>query len=80
MKIKPTQIYSWDSEPVDERPSEFMSTGYSHQSGFYPQTEARPRRRASTGLFGFKSLLLIAFAVIALGAFVIHRLLPLLRA
>lgn len=79
MKIKPTQIYDWDSEPVDERPSEFMSTGYSQLSGFYPQTEAPLRRRAATRLFGFKSLLLIAFAVIGLGAFAIDKLMPLLR-
>ncbi len=79
MKIKPTQIYGWDSEPVDERPSEFMSTGYSQLSGFYPQTEAPLRRRAKTSLFGFKSLLLAALAVIGLGAFAIDKLLPLLR-
>jgi hypothetical protein len=79
MKIKPTQIYGWDSEPVDERPSEFMSTGYSHLSGFYPQTEAPPRR-TKPSLFGFKSLVLAALAVIGLGAYAIDKLLPLLHA
>ncbi len=79
MKIKPTQIYDWNSEPVDERPSEFMSTGYSHLSGFHPQIDAPLRRRATTGSFGFKGLLLIAFAVIGLGAFAIDKLVPLLR-
>lgn len=80
MKIKPTQIYSWDSEPVDERPSEFMSTGYSQLSGFYPQAEVPLRRRARPSLFGFKSVLLIAIGLIGLGAFAIDTLLPLLRA
>lgn len=80
MKIKPTQIYGWDSEPVDERPSEFMATGYSHLSGFHPQTEAPLQRRASARIFGLKTVLLVAFAVIGLGAIAIDRLLPLLRA
>lgn len=80
MKIKPTQIYDWDSEPVDERPSEFSSTGYSHSSSFYPHSTPRLRRHAGTGLFGFKIVLLIAIAVIGFGAFAIDRLLPLLRA
>ncbi len=79
MKIKPTQIYDWASEPVDERPSEFMSTGYSHLSGFYPQTEAPLRRRAKSSRFGFKSVLLGVLAVIGMGALAIDKLMPLLR-
>lgn len=79
MKIKPTHIYDWDSEPVDERPSEFLSTGYSNLSGFYPLTDAPPQRRAKTSVFGLKSLLLIALAVIGLGALAIDKVLPLLH-
>ena len=80
MKIKPTQIYGWDSEPVDERPSEFMSTGHSQLSGFHAQTDSRPQPRAKTTTIGFKSLLLIALTVVGLGAAALATLIPLLRA
>lgn len=79
MKIKQTQIYGWDEEPVDERPSEFSSTtGYSVLSGYHPMNQPMSSRRAPSR-FGFKTLLASCVAVLALGAFALIKLAPLLR-
>lgn len=78
MKIKPTQIYDWDIEPVDERPSEFMnSASWSSASGFH----ATPRvlRRPASPRFGFTGLLGAALALLALGAVALAKIAPLLR-
>lgn len=51
-RYKDTQVFDWESEPHDERPSEFaQSTGYQLHSGFYvaPVTSSR-RRRGGSGL------------------------------
>lgn len=79
---KQTHVFGWEEEPVDERPSEFMaSTGYSVLSGYHPidepmraQVAPRPRSR-----FGFKTLLLACVVVLALGAYALAKLAPLLR-
>lgn len=49
---KDTQVYDWDAEPKDERPSEFIpSTGFSSLSGYYamPPDARVYRRRGSRG-------------------------------
>jgi len=80
MKIKSTHIYDWDSEPVDERPSEFMSSsGYSSVTGFY-STASSARQAPRRAGFGFGAVLLVALAVLALGAFVLARISTLLHA
>ncbi len=80
MKIKPikrSQIYDWDTEPVDERPSEFMnSTTWAASSSFRPAVSV-PRRVASR--FGFAGVLIVALTLLALGAFAIAKIIPLLR-
>lgn len=80
MKIKSSQIYGWDEEPVDERPSEFSSTtGYSVLSGYHPMNDpVRARHKAPR--FGFKTMLLFCVIVLALGSYVLVKLAPLLRA
>lgn len=46
--FKPSQVYDWEVEPHDERPSEFaQSTGYRVHSGFYVAPVATARRRSS---------------------------------
>ncbi|MFT3955507.1 MAG: hypothetical protein QM722_14275 [Piscinibacter sp.] len=49
--FKDTQVYDWETEPKDERPSEFApsTTGYSLHSGFYvaPVVSARRSRRGA---------------------------------
>ena len=78
MKIKPSQLYDWDTEPVDERPSEFMSsTSWSSLSGFHvaPPVVQRP----APPRFGFTRLLIAALLLLALGALAIAKIAPLLR-
>lgn len=53
--------FGWEEEPSDERPSEFMSTGYSVLSGYHVPRDltARYAYRERSG-FGFKGIV-IAF-------------------
>ena len=46
--FKPSQVYDWEVEPHDERPSEFaQSTGYRVHSGFYVAPVLTARRRSN---------------------------------
>jgi hypothetical protein len=50
--FKDSQVYGWDAEPKDERPSEFVpSTGYSVLSGYYamPDSGMHPARQRRSG-------------------------------
>lgn len=79
MTVKPSHIYGWDEEPVDERPSEFSSsTGYSVLSGYHPMPDP-PRRRQACSRIGFKTLLFFCAVVLMLGFFALIKLAPLLR-
>ena len=79
MKIKPTQIYDWDAEPVDERPSEFtVYSDFSAASGFHMASKSTKRSWAQPR-FGFALLLVAALGVLALGALGIAKLVPMLR-
>lgn len=78
--FKQSQIYGWESEPADERPSEFMhSTGHAALSGYADPAVARLAARRSSGRFGAKSLLAFSVAVLALGGYGLLRLAPLLH-
>ena len=77
--FKESQLYSWDAEPVDERPSEFMhSTGYATLSGYHSNfdTSRRTVRRPRSGLIG---MLVFALVVIAVGGWAIVKFAPMLR-
>jgi hypothetical protein len=76
--IKQTQIYGWDEEPVDERPSEFQSTGYSGLSGYHSAHDLR-RTSHRRSRFGFKSLIAFCGVILALGVWALITLAPLLR-
>ena len=68
-----THVFEWDDEPVDERPSEFVqSTSYGSLSGYHTQTLA-PIRTRPQSLFGVKSLIAACVVILALAAFVLHR-------
>jgi hypothetical protein len=74
-----SQLYDWDLEPVDERPSEFMeSTGYAILSGYHPMNDPARRERPSRGV-GIKTMLLFCVVVIALGGFALVKMAALLR-
>lgn len=67
--FKQTQVFGWETEPKDERPSEFVpSTGFSSLSGYYAMPDrlghpAPPRRKARMG-----TGLVAAIFVVAIGA------------
>jgi hypothetical protein len=76
--FKESQIYGWDSEPVDERPSEFMASGgYSVLSSDRRLDAAISQRRARSRVRfgGFIAFLVALFAV---GIYAVVALLPLL--
>lgn len=53
-QVKSTQVFGWEAEPTDERPSEFIpSTGFSSLSGYYampPSKNFRPRTSTRSAL------------------------------
>jgi len=78
--FKESQLYNWDTEPVDERPSEFMhSTGYAALSGYHSNFDARPRTPRRSGHSGLIAVLVFALIVIAVGGWAIVKFAPLLR-
>lgn len=78
--FKDTQVFGWDAEPKDERPSEFVpSTGYSALSGYYSMPEVRhhrPHRRGS----GVNRVLVAGLVVVALGTAALIGFLHMIRA
>ena len=80
--FKPSQVFGWDNEPIDERPSEFVqSTGYSALSGYHAMPEpnglAERRRQRQRGT---TTLLLICALVLAAGTAAMFGLVHLLDA
>ena len=76
--FKDTQIFDWESEPHDERPSEFaQSTGYSVLSGYHVMPD-RPMRPQGKG--GINLVVVIGAIVLALGAAAMYGFVHLLRA
>ena len=78
--FKASQVYNWDTEPVDERPSEFMhSTGYAALSGYHSNFDA-PVRASQRGSFsGVIVVLVFAVIVVAIGGWAIVKFAPMLR-
>ena len=77
--IKPTQIFKWEDEPAEERPSEFRSTStHATLSGYHPLNDPLRARHAAPRV-GFKSLLAVCGVLLALGAYALSRLAPLLH-
>lgn len=77
--FKPSQLFGWESEPVDERPSEFMSTGYSSLSGYHGISDAPRLRTRSSSRFGFKSMLVFGTLMIVAGGYALLKIAPFLH-
>ncbi len=76
-RYKDTQVFDWQVEPHDERPSAFsQTTGYSLLSGYHvePVRETRQRQRSVA------PVLVAAGLVVALGAGAMVGLVRLLHA
>jgi hypothetical protein len=79
-QFKQSQLYGWDNEPVDERPSEFMpSTGYATLSGYHSALDARRTRRHRGSRAGIAAVLVFALLAIVAGGWAIVKFAPLLR-
>ena len=83
LAFKDTQFFDWDTEPKEERPSEFHSTGFSTASGYYHSlgdatVAPRPRRSRSDG--GHAPLIIGLLTVIAVGTVAVYWLAHWLRA
>ena len=79
LAFKTTQIFDWETEPKEERPSGFESTGFATASGYYPSLDPvdAARRRSGPkggGLLLFLGLIL-AIAAGTVGLFWLPRLL-----
>ena len=82
LQFKESQLYDWESEPVDERPSEFMpSTGYATLSSGYHSAIGRQTRRASRSgrHFGLAGMLAFVLLIIAAGGWAIVTFVPMLH-
>ena len=80
--FKASQLYNWDTEPVDERPSEFMhSTGYATLSGYHSSFDTRARTSSSqrSNYSGLIVVLVFAVIVVAVGGWAIVKFAPMLR-
>jgi len=83
LAFKETQFFDWDTEPKEERPSEFQPTGFSTASGYYHalgDSAAAPRLRRSSRPNGNTTLIIGLLAVIAAGTVAVHWLAQWLRA
>jgi len=77
--FKESQVFHWDSEPADERRSEFMhSTGYATLSDYH-SSDTRRLARQRSGRFGLTRLFVFALVFIALGGWAIVNIVPMLR-
>lgn len=76
--FKDTQVYDWEIEPKDERPSEFApsTTGYGLHSGFYVAPVVASRRTRRGGAF---TVWLLASGVLGAGVFGLFGLVRVLK-
>ena len=78
--FKESQLYHWDSEPVDERPSEFMQSGYAAPlSGYHSNFSTARRAPARRSYSGLISVLVFALAAVAAGGWAIVHFAPMLH-
>ena len=63
--FKASQVFTWDSEPSDERPSEFASSAF--MSAAPPRPASRQRKRPAVGLLVYVAATLCASSLLLLG-------------
>jgi hypothetical protein len=78
--FKDTQVFGWESEPKDERPSEVVhSTGFSALSGYYAMPDSRGAASRRPKHHGFNLVLLAGAAIVGLGVVALYGMVHLLR-
>jgi hypothetical protein len=76
--FKESQLYGWDAEPVDERPSEFMASGGYSMLSSDPRLNEAIRRRRSAARVGLIGLIAFVAVLFLLGGYALLDLLPML--
>jgi hypothetical protein len=80
--FKPTQVFDWDHEPADERPTDFgRSTGYSGLSGFgsLQQVSGHAHRRHQPQGAGMVKLMAVTCVVLGLSVSALYTMVHYLR-
>ena len=78
--VKETQLFDWLTEPKDERPSEFHTTGFTTASGYHHSLERQDHPvRQRSGTSGLTQLLGVVVVVLGLGGAVLYGLVHWLR-
>lgn len=80
--FKATQVFGWDSEPADERPTDFGgSTGFSALSGYYvaPEAHAARRRQQQMHRSGLAKLAAAGLIIIGLASVALLQLAHVLK-
>lgn len=80
--FKPTQVFDWDHEPADERPTDFgRSTGYSSLSGFgsLQQVSGHAHRRHQVQGASMAKLMAVTCLVLGLSVSALYTMVLYLR-
>jgi hypothetical protein len=81
--FKATQVFSWESEPADERPTDFGgSTGFSALSGYYvaPEAHVARRRQQQRHRAGLAKLAVVSLAIMGVATVALMQMAHLLKA
>ena len=81
--FKSTQIFDWDSEPSDERPTDFgRSTGFSALSGYHmlPEPSRLAERRRREFRKGVAKLVVASAAILGISIVAMYEMVNLLKA
>lgn len=65
--------FGWDEEPADERPSEFMPTGFHTLSGYHVPRDLTVRYRKRDSRIGFGGVVVAFVLFLGLSSLVIHE-------
>lgn len=84
--FKATQVFDWESEPADERPTDFSrgtdfgrSTGFSQLSGYGSLPQARSTRRHRDAREGVAKLAVTALLLVGLCGVAMYKAAQLLH-
>ncbi|MEO8153243.1 MAG: hypothetical protein ABI605_09265 [Rhizobacter sp.] len=81
--FKTTQIFDWESEPTDERPTDFSgSTGFSALSGYYvaPEAHIARQRRQQRHRIGLAKLVIVSLTIMVIASAAMVQMVHLLKA
>lgn len=81
--FKSTQIFDWDSEPSDERPTDFgRSTGFSALSGYHmvPEPSRLADRRRREFRKGVAKLVVASALILGISIVAMYEMVNLLKA